>query len=136
MADEDPEQRRVVELLLRERHGRLDEAEQVELALYREEQPGLVDAAQAQAAELARVDALGQGWLARVEADEALRKATKSPRARGERVGGFVLMGVGGVAGLAGSIAGPILIIAGLALVIGSLARGRGRPDPYDQIEQ
>jgi hypothetical protein len=45
--DEDPELRRIVELMAGEREGRLEEAETVELALYREEQPALAEAARA-----------------------------------------------------------------------------------------
>jgi hypothetical protein len=133
--DDDPEQRRVVELLLRQRRGLLEDAEQVELDIYRGEQPELVSAAEAQAEQAA----LGQGWLARVEADEALRKAERTPGTRIERAAGVVLLGAGWLATIAGWQLGPVMVVGGIVILIASMIRvrvGRGRRDPYDDVKQ
>jgi hypothetical protein len=139
VSTEDPERRRVAELLLLQRDGGLDEAEQIELALYRDEHPELLPAAEALAGEAERVTALGHGWLARVEADKALRKAESTPWTRRERVAGAVLLVGGWLATITGAAIGPALALTGFAILLASLIRvrlARGHRDPYDDIKQ
>jgi ferric-dicitrate binding protein FerR (iron transport regulator) len=139
--DEDPELRRIVELMAGEREGRLEEAETVELALYREEQPALAEAARAS---LALRPALGLGppadegaWVERVRAGQALEAAERAPRTRGERAAGLALVAGGLALSMIGWAGGSVMLIVGLSLLLGSFIRVRlSSRDPYDRIKQ
>lgn len=129
---DDPELRRVAELLAAERSHALDEAEAVELALYRDEQPSLVAGAQTQ---LAVSD--DKAWLARHEQDESLARAHATPFSRVERGVGLALMAGGWLAAIGGFVVGPFAVLAGIVLLLFSFIRVRlTRSDPYDQIDR
>jgi hypothetical protein len=129
---DDPEVRRVSELLDRITRGELSEAEAEELELYAAADPELRAVIEARS----RQAALGGGWLARVEADHAV--------ARVERSAGVVLMrGVAVamvVAGLlfagAAPVVGSSLLLVGLAVLLFSWIRVNHRHDPYKDIQR
>ncbi len=140
---DDPELRRIAELLVHQREGRLDAAEHEELALYRDEQPELVDQARAHLSELVLPTPLNptsdvdRAWLERVHGDRALTQAHQTSWTRLERGLGLALVGGGWVLAFAGLSAGPILALAGIAVLIGSFLRVRlTTRDPYDKIDQ
>lgn len=139
---DDPELRRIAELLAAERESRLDEAEEVELALYRDEQPALVERARAQLGSLilptpARPGSDDRAWLARVEQDEALARAHHTPWTRAERGVGLALIAGGWLTAIGGFAVGPFAVLAGIVLLLFSFVRVRlTRTDPYDQIER
>lgn len=129
---DDPELRRVAELLAAERSHTLDEAEVVELALYRDEHPSLVAGAQAQ---LGPAD--DRGWLVRHEQDESLARAHATPFTRVERGAGLALIAGGWLAAIGGFVVGPFAVLAGIVLLLFSFIRVRlTRSDPYDQIDR
>lgn len=126
--DEDPEARRIAELLDRITRGELTEAEAEEIELYAEERPELraeIEARRQQAA-------LGGGWLARVVADHALAKAERSPRVLLERAAGAALV----VAGLVLLEWSPAALVLGLGVLVFSFLRVNHRHDPYKDIQR
>ncbi|MFV8752543.1 hypothetical protein ACNOYE_18505 [Nannocystaceae bacterium ST9] len=140
---DDPELRRVAELLVARREGRLAEAETEELALYVDEQPELVEQARARLAELILPPSAGatgdtdRAWLERVHDDRALTRAHSTTWTRAERGFGLALVGGGWVFALFGWAAGPLVALVGVALLIASFLRVRlMNRDPYDRIEQ
>lgn len=141
MAD-DPELRRVAELLAAERSGSLDDAEEVELSLYRDEHPSLVAHAQARLGALVLPSSTPPGaddraWLARHQQDESLARAHHTPWTRAERGTGLALIAGGWLAAIGGFMVGPFAVLAGIVLLLFSFVRVRlTRSDPYDQIER
>jgi hypothetical protein len=140
---DDPELRRIAELLVRQRQGRLADAELEELALYLDEQPALVEHARAHLGELVLVQPTGvaegedRAWLERVRGDRALSWAKQTPQARIERSLGLALVGAGVVGVFAGVPFGIYVALGGSVLLLGSFLRVRlTTRDPYDQIEQ
>lgn len=139
---DDPELRRVAELLAAERSGSLDEAETVELSLYRDEHPSLVGEAQARMGALVLPTPAHAGpddrtWLARHEQDESLARAHATPFTRVERGAGLALIGGGWLAAIGGFVVGPFAVLAGIVLLLVSFIRVRlTRSDPYDQIDR
>jgi len=139
--EEDPEGQRIAELLAGEREGRLVAAESVELALYREEQPELVAAARVWV-EKSPIHGLGPvaddgAWLERIRAGQALEAAERAPRTRGERAVGLALVAGGWALSLVGWMGGSVMLVVGIALLLGSFIRVRlARRDPYDRIKQ
>lgn len=129
---EDPERRRVGELLDRITRGELSEAEAEELELYAADDPELHAAIEARAQQ-AR---LGGGWLARVEADHGIARVERSPAvviARGAASG---LVAIGLVVSLFTPVAGMGLLAVGAAVLIFSWLRVNHRDDPYKDIQR
>ena len=146
-ASEDPELRRIAELLVGQREGRLDDAELEELALYVDEQPALVKQARGRLGQLvlprqthAPSQAPGhqdQAWLERVHGDHALARAHQTSWTRMERGLGLTLVFGGWGLALFGVAAGWMMTLVGVALLLGSFIRVRlANRDPYDRIEQ
>jgi hypothetical protein len=138
---DDPEIRRVAELLAREHSGTIDEAEREELALYHDQPETLAQARRHLPALLGSGQVAGggdQAWLARVQHDQQLAQAEQSPRARIERGIGVTLLLAGWLTSMAGSPLGGAMAVFGVVLVLGSFIRVRrsGPRDPYDEIRQ
>jgi hypothetical protein len=140
---EDPELRRVAELLVQQRAGRLADAETEELALYVDEQPSLVEAARARLGELmlpTSRDAPSDddpAWLDRLHGDRALAEAHSTPRTRAERGVGLGLIGVGFGLAIFGWWVGPVMAGVGVLTLLASFIRVRVTArDPYDRIER
>ncbi|WAS98595.1 hypothetical protein [Nannocystis punicea] len=131
MAD-DPEARRVSELLDRITRGELSEAETEELELYAQGDPELRAVIAARTSQAA----LGGGWLARVEADHRIARAERSPRVLLERGLGGLLVALGVVAWAAAPVLGPALAVAGLGLLVYSWIRVNHSQDPYKDIQR
>jgi len=131
MAD-DPEARRVSELLDRLTRGELDEAEAEELELYAQGDPQLRAAIEARAGQAE----LGGGWLARVEADHQIARAQRSPRALLERGIGGLLVAIGAIAWAAAPLLGPGMVAVGLGVLLFSWIRINYRQDPYKDIQR
>lgn len=130
---DDPEAQRIEELLGRVRAGEVSDAETEELALYSKGDPALIERAQ----EAGRQGELGQGWLARVQADESLARREAAPRTRVERIValGFIALGYGLF--LVSPAVGAGAMAAGAAGLIYSLIRARAAaPDPYKDVER
>jgi hypothetical protein len=131
----DPDEQRLHELARASADGRASEAEREELALYVPDEPqrrALVERARAQ-------QQLGDGWLARVEADDALAAADRHGSVRLERGLGVGLL----LAGLVASPFAPVFAVvataAGGTAIVASLLRARwlaGLRDPYRDIER
>lgn len=129
---DDPEARRVTELLARITRGELSEAEAEELELYAADDPELratIAARRSQAA-------LGAGWLARVEADHPLARRAST---RGEQLANRVGLGLVGASVLAWFVM-PLLgagaFILGLGVLLASWIRANHRSDPYKDIQR
>ncbi|MCY1006456.1 hypothetical protein OV079_12975 [Nannocystis pusilla] len=131
MAD-DPEARRVSELLDRITRGELGEAEAEELELYAQHEPEL----QAVIAARKRQAALGGGWLARVEADHRIARAERSPRVLLERGLGGLLVALGWLTWAGAPALGPGMVVVGLGLLVYSWIRVNHRQDPYKDIQR
>src|SRR5689334_23340944 len=116
---DDPEGRRVSELLDRLTRGQLDEAEAEELELYAQGDPQLRGTIEARASQAA----LGGGWLARVEADHRIARAERSPRVLLERGIGGLLVALGAVAWAAAPLLGSGMVVAGLGVLLFSWIR-------------
>ncbi|MBZ5713103.1 hypothetical protein [Nannocystis pusilla] len=129
---DDPEARRVSELLDRLTRGELSEAEAEELELYAQADPQLRAAIEARSSQAA----LGGGWLARVEADHRIAHAERSPRVLLERGIGGLLVAVGVVAWAAMPLLGPGMVVAGLGVLLLSWIRVNHRQDPYKDIQR
>lgn len=130
---QDPEARRIEELLAKQRAGEASAAESEELALYAREHPALAGRIE----QMDRERELGGGWLARVEADSKLQAAETSPRVRLERGLGLGLM----VGGFAFTMLAPVVGLAavgtGVLLLLYSFVRARlatHRSDPYKDV--
>ncbi|MCB9704195.1 MAG: hypothetical protein H6711_20065 [Myxococcales bacterium] len=131
----DPEEARVAELLDRVRRGELSEGEREELALYAAEDPSLHQAIAARSEE-AR---LGEGWLARVEADDRIATIEGSRGVQIERGIGLALVLGGLVTSSLAPLTGSLALLAGVLLLIYSFARVRlatHRRDPYKDIKR
>ncbi len=119
--------------------GQVTDAETEELALYVAEDPSL----RAEIATRAKQAELGEGWMARLEADHAIARVETGPRAKLERGAGLALF-VAGVAAtpLTAAVApalGPTLVLLGLAILIWSFARVRlatYSDDPYKDVQR
>jgi len=115
--------------------GRASEAEREELALYVPDEPErrvLVERARAQ-------QQLGDGWLARVEADDALAAADRHRTVRLERGLGVGLLLAGLVAAPFAPVFAVVATAAGGTAIVASLLRARwlaGQRDPYRDIER
>lgn len=139
---DDPELRRIAELLVCQREGRLADAEHEELELYLDQQPELVEQARAQLGALVLPTPTGaseidRAWLERVHGDRALTQAGQTRRTRLERGLGVGLVAGGSMLALGGTSLGLAAILAGVALLLVSFIRVRlTTRDPYDQIEQ
>lgn len=140
---EDPELRRVAELLVQQRAGRLADAECEELALYVDEQPALVEAARARLGALVLPTSRDapsdedRAWLERLQGDQALAQAHSTPRTRLERGVGLGMVGVGFGLAIVGWWAGPVLAGVGVLTLLASFIRVRVTTrDPYDRIER
>ncbi|WP_434415249.1 hypothetical protein [Nannocystis pusilla] len=131
MAD-DPEARRVSELLDRITRGELGEAEVEELELYAQHDPELRAAIAARTQQAA----LGGGWLARVEADHRIARAERSPRVLLERGLGGLLVALGWLTWAAAPALGPGMVVVGLGLLVYSWIRVNHRQDPYKDIQR
>lgn len=129
---DDPEARRISELLDRLTRGELSEAEGEELELYAQADPQLRAQIQARAGQAA----LGGGWLARVEADHRIARAEQSPRVLLERGIGGALVAIGVVVWAAAPLLGPGLVAAGFAVLLYSWIRVNHRHDPYKDIQR
>ncbi len=136
---EEPERARINTLLEQVTRGQVTEAETEELALYVAEDPSL----RAEVATRAKHAELGEGWLARLEADHAIARVEESPRAKLERGAGLALFVVGLVAtpltAAAAPALGPTLLVLGLAILIWSYARVRLATyshDPYKDVQR
>lgn len=130
---DDPESLRIEQLLERVRGGEISDAETEELALYTKADPALTGRAE----EAARQGDLGQGWLARVRADEALARREARPSTRIERIValGFIALGYGLF--LVSPAVGAGAMAAGAAGLVYSLIRARAAaPDPYKDVER
>jgi hypothetical protein len=121
MAD-DPEARRVSELLDRITRGELGEAEAEELELYAQHDPELRAAIAARTQQAT----LGGGWLARVEADHRIL----------ERGLGGLLVALGWLTWVAAPALGPGMVVVGLGLLVYSWIRVNHRQDPYKDIQR
>ncbi|MCY1068662.1 hypothetical protein OV090_28240 [Nannocystis sp. RBIL2] len=131
MAD-DPEARRVSELLDRITRGELGEAEAEELELYAQHDPELRAAITARTQQAT----LGGGWLARVEADHRIARAERSPRVLLERGLGGLLVALGWLTWVAAPALGPGMVVVGLGLLVYSWIRVNHRQDPYKDIQR
>jgi hypothetical protein len=129
---DDPEARRVSELLDRITRGELTEAEAEELELYAQADPALRATIEARAGQAA----LGGGWLARVEADHQIARAERSPRVLLERGVGGALVAFGAVAGAAAPVLAPAALIVGLVVLLYSWLRVNHCHDPYKEIQR
>lgn len=129
---DDPEARRVSELLDRITRGELTEAEAEELELYAQADPALRATIERRAGQAA----LGGGWLARVEADHRIARAERSPRVLVERGVGGALVALGAVAWAAAPVVGPALLIVGLLVLAYSWIRVNHSHDPYKDIQR
>lgn len=130
----DPEQARVEELLAQVRAGNATETEREELALYIEQHPELSDKVDDEV----RAATLGHGWLARVEADNALQ-AEERRGAYVERGLGLALAGGGWLLSIAAPVVGGALMVSGIGLLTWSFVRFRfrnWRKDPYRDVEK
>ncbi|MEZ4380708.1 MAG: hypothetical protein R3A79_05145 [Nannocystaceae bacterium] len=132
---DDPERQRVEELLACVTRGAVSEAEREELQLYAEAHPELREA-------IARAEArgeLGQGWLARVEADDAIATIEGSRGTMIERGVGLALLFGGLVASFGAPITGSAALVAGLLILVASFVRVRlatHRSDPYKDVQR
>lgn len=129
---DDPETRRIQELLDRITRGGLSEAEAEELELYAADDPEL----RAAIATRTRQATLGAGWLARVEADHPLARREPTPGTILER-----RIGLGLLAGAVGlwflmPLLGAGAFILGLGVLLVSLIRHDRRNDPYKDIQR
>lgn len=128
----DAEDARVDELLAARTRGDATEAQTEELALYLEQRPEL----RARVEQAVRDGELGQGWLARVEADHRVALVEQAPRARLERTVGIGLAGVGFVLSMMTPWGAPLLG-AGTLVLLYSVIRVRLRThatDPYKDV--
>ncbi|MEZ4450235.1 MAG: hypothetical protein R3B09_12230 [Nannocystaceae bacterium] len=132
---DDPERRRVEELLDKVTHGQVSEAEREELALYSERDPDLEQVI----AERGREGALGQGWLERVTADHEIQRVEAAPRARIERGVGLAFFAAGVGVSLVAPVTGTVALLVGLGILLLSFLRIRlqtARRDPYKDIQR
>lgn len=132
---DDPEQQRLDELIARVASAQASDAEREELEMYAAERPEIVERLR----HAATKTALGEGWLARVEADRRLRQRESSPLAQLERSTGMGMLIAGVVLGLVGSPLAPIGWIGGVGMLTWSVVRVRLRThkdDPYRDIEE
>lgn len=129
---EDPEVRRISELLDRITRGELSEAEAEELELYAAADPGLREAIE----ERRRQAALGGGWLARVEADHRIARAERSPGVMLARGAGAGLSALGLLAWSVSPALGAGMLALGLGVLLVSWLRVNHRHDPYKDIQR
>lgn len=129
---EDPEERRVAELLDRITRGELGEAEAEELELYAAADPGL----QAQIEARRQQARLGGGWLARVEAEHQIAQAERSAGVVLERGIAAGIMTLGAVAWFFTPALGAAALALGAALLVFSWIRVNLRGDPYRDIQR
>lgn len=129
---DDPEARRISELLARITRGEQTEAEAEELELYAAADP----AVRAAVEERTRQAALGAGWLARVEADHQVTSLERSPGVRLERGLGVGLVALGLVAAALAPVYGAAALVVGLGLLVSSWLRVNHRRDPYKDIQR
>lgn len=132
---DDPETERIHALLRAVELGRASEAEFVEIELYLESRPEL----RSRFVRAKRDANLGEGWLARIDADRESRALLESPKLRKER--NLALAAV--LAGAALAVAQPSLGIFAMTLagvwLLWALVRTQlqtHRRDPYKDIEQ
>lgn len=132
---DDPEKSRAIALCRRVAGGDATEADREELELLLEDRPDL----QPLVHEESRRRALGGAWLERVEADQRLKAAERTPLALVERGGGLALV----AAGLLLSPLAPALATAalgsGCALLVWSFVRVKlktFKQDPYRNIDR
>ncbi|MEM7154423.1 MAG: hypothetical protein AAF799_16370 [Myxococcota bacterium] len=131
----DAEQVRIEELLAAQTHGTATEAENVELALYLEQDPQL----QARIDRARRDGQVGEGWLTRVERDHEVQRAETSPRAQMERAAGLGMATLGTLLCFAAPAAGVPIMGMGFFVLLYSLIRVRIKThaaDPYKDIKR
>lgn len=129
----DAEDLRIEELLAAQARGSATAAQIEELALYVEQRPGL----HARVEQASRHGELGQGWLARVEADHQVELAERAPRVRSERTVGLGLVGLGAVLSFLMPVVGLPLLGLGTLVLFYSIARVRLQAhaiDPYKDV--
>lgn len=129
---DDPELRRVSELLDRLTRGELSEAETEELELYAAADPELRAVIEARS----RQAVLGGGWLVRVEAEHALARAERSPGVLAVRGAALAMLLAGLFAASAAPLVGAGLLVVGLAVLLFSWIRVNHRHDPYKDIQR
>jgi len=129
---DDPEVRRVSELLDRITRGELSEAEAEELELYAAADPELRAVIEARS----RQAALGGGWLARVEADHAVARVERSSGVMLVRGVAVAMVVAGLFASGAAPVVGSSLLLVGLAVLLFSWIRVNHRHDPYKDIQR
>jgi anti-sigma factor RsiW len=129
----DVEEARIAALLAARARGDASPAEAIELDLYVQQHPELA----ARVERAARQGELGQGWLARVEADHQVALTEAAPRARAERSVGAGLVGVGVALSFVAPAVGAPLLGAGMLVLLYSVVRVRLRThanDPYKDV--
>ena len=135
MSDDDPEMRRIEELLVRVEAGEASDAEVTELELHAERHPAVLLRLERGSRD-ARVS---EGWLARLEADRRVAEIERSAITRVEQATGLVLL-LGGVAlSFFAPAAGAGSMTAGLVTLTYSFLRVRirtARHDPYKDVER
>ncbi|MBA3545072.1 MAG: hypothetical protein H0T76_01170 [Nannocystis sp.] len=129
---DDPELRRISELLDRITRGELSEAEGEELELYAADKPELRSVIEARS----RQATLGGGWLARVEADHAVARVERSAGVVLERSVGLAMVVAGLIAANVAPMVGSSLLLVGLAVLVFSWIRVNHRHDPYKDIQR
>jgi hypothetical protein len=131
----DPERRRLDELIARVGAGDATEAERVELDLYVDDDPAL----RAEVDQRIRAHDPDNQWLARVEADRRITRREGSGRVRAERAVGLGLVAGGFVLGPLLPVVAPAALLAGVGLLTWSFVRLRLeelRDDPYRKIDR
>jgi hypothetical protein len=131
----DPERERLAYLASRVGSDEASEGERAELELHLADRPELRPEVM-EAVERAR---LGKGWLARVEADQRVRRIESGRRVRVERAIGIGLVGAGWLLAPAVPALAPAAFTTGALVLIWSFARVRLRElrdDPYRDIEK
>ncbi len=129
----DVEDERIDALLEAHARGQASDAERVELELYVAQRPELA----ARVEQAARHGELGEGWLARVEADHQIERAEQAPRARIERAAGASIAVVGTVLSFVAPVVGAPLVGVGSLVLLYSFIRVRLRThatDPYKDV--
>lgn len=132
---DDPELARIDELLAAVGRGEASDAEREELAMYASDHPDLPARIEASAS----AGELGQGWLARVERDDALQLHEHARTTRAERGAGLAMILAGMAAGFVSPTVGTVGIVGGFGVLLYSFLRVRmktHRDDPYKDVER